>query len=313
MSEDEFIYTATKVPMQSLPWEFAKKKGVEVIVRRDDLIDSHFGGNKFYKLFYNLRRAREQGHQQLLSYGGAYSNHIYALAAAGRQYGFSTIGLIRGERPSRLSPTLQDAENWGMRLHFMSRSNYKVGAAELNEDLVKTYGSFYSIPEGGANDLGMQGTRVLGLALSEQIKNEMSDICLACGTATTLAGVSAGLATGTSLNARVIGFSVLKGVGNLTASVVEQHRRIEVNINNWCVISGYHAGGYAKKLPASLSQFYRSFEQETLLRLDPVYTLKMFWGVAQLLAQNYWSRGSRLVLIHTGGLQGCRGFVEASC
>jgi 1-aminocyclopropane-1-carboxylate deaminase len=315
MSEDEFLSNVIKVPMQRLQWDLATQKGIEIIVRRDDLIEGSLSGNKFYKLFYNLQEALKQGHQQILSYGGAYSNHIHALAAAGHEYGFSTIGVIRGERPARLSATLEDAERWGMRLHFLSRERYRQSTNEVNAELQKNYGDFYSIPEGGANDLGVQGTKVLGWALAQQLKQGHTDICVACGTGSTLAGISAGLAAASvlpSVSARVVGFSVLKGAGDLGASVVErvveQHKALGISTNNWCLLSGYHAGGYAKKLPASISQFYNAFEQEHTLLLDPVYTLKMFWGVAQLLAQHYWPSGTQLILIHTGGLQGRRGY-----
>jgi 1-aminocyclopropane-1-carboxylate deaminase len=311
MSEDEFLSKAMEVPMQTLQWDLAIKKGVDIIVRRDDLIEGNLSGNKFYKLFYNLQAAQKQGHQQILSYGGAYSNHIYALAAAGHEYGFCTIGVIRGERPARLSATLQDAERWGMRLHFLSREDYKRPVAQIQAELQRAYGDFYFIPEGGANDLGVQGTQILGRALAQKLGEGPAEICVACGTGNTLAGISAGLANHrfvSSATVRVIGFSVLKGAGQLGERVLEQHQLLGIKTNDWCLVSGFHAGGYAKKIPASVNHFYSVFEQEQALLLDPVYTLKMFWGVAQLLAQNYWCPGTRLILIHTGGLQGRRGF-----
>jgi len=129
ISEDEFISRAEKVPLQVVDWNLAKQKGVDVLIRRDDLIDEHLSGNKFYKLFYNLHAAQKNGYTQLLSFGGAWSNHIYALAAAAKTYGFKAIGVIRGERPRQLSPMLQDTEAWGMKLHFVPRSVYREKAA----------------------------------------------------------------------------------------------------------------------------------------------------------------------------------------
>ena len=337
MSEDEFLQRAVSVPMQTLQWELAKRKGVDVVVRRDDLVDSNLSGNKFYKLFYNLQQAKIGGYQLVLSFGGAYSNHLYALAIAGRNFGFKTIGVIRGERPKHLSPTLQDAERWGMQLHFISRINYREHTRHaLNEmqpeygELVKIYGDFYSIPEGGANSQGLRGAQVIGWAI-QQLKAEYTAICLACGTGNTLAGVAAGIAnaevTGFNVGSeigseisvaelvteapKVIGFSVLKGDGDLGERIITQQQNLGLRSNNWRLISGYHAGGYAKKLPDVVQEFSHVFERETMLQLDPVYTLKMFYGVAQLLALNYWPRGSRLILIHTGGLQGRRGFNTA--
>ncbi len=306
LSEDEFYTKAMGVPLQRLNWSLAATKQVDVWVRRDDLIDKYVSGNKFYKLFYNLHAAKQQGYQQILSFGGAYSNHIYALAAAAHVGGFKTVGVIRGERPKQLSPTLMDAEAWGMRLHFVSRAEYSRKQSEqLQLELTQKYGDFFVIPEGGANEWGVKGTCVLGQVIKEQLNSNYTAVCLASGTANTLAGVALGM-TGGCEGGQVMGFSVLKGEGN---SQVPQHQQAYGNqSDNWRLISGYHGGGYAKKLPENISQFFGQFERETALQIDPVYTLKMFWGVAQLLEQNYWPKGSRLVLIHTGGLQGRRGF-----
>jgi 1-aminocyclopropane-1-carboxylate deaminase len=296
-------------------WSLAKQKGVDVLIRRDDLIDKHLSGNKFYKLFYNFHAAKDGGHTQILSFGGAYSNHIYALAAAAKIVGFKAIGVIRGERPKQLSPTLKDAEAWGMKLHFVSRAQYRERAfLELLEDLKKQYGDFFEIPEGGANYYGIKGTKVLGEAIYQQVKCEYTSVCLASGTANTLAGVAAGLGqkADESLAGAVLGFSVLKESRDIESSVGHQiimhQKAINSDAANWRLISGLHGGGYAKKLPANLHQFMLGFEREFKLQLDPVYTVKMCWGVQQLLVQNYWPRGSRLILVHTGGLQGRRGF-----
>ncbi len=312
ISEDEFLSKAQKIPLQNLAWNLARLKGVEVLIRRDDLIDDHLSGNKFYKLFYNLHAARQLGFTKLLSFGGAYSNHIYALAVAAKRYGFTAVGVIRGERPKHLSPTLQDAENWGMQLHFVSRADYREKNSEkLLQELSARYGDFFEIPEGGENSYGVMGTKALGAAIYQQVKSDYTSVCLACGTASTLAGVTAGLARSTRLlnsAGNVLGFSVLKGDGDLGAQIIKNQYEIGVETNNWRLISGYHGGGYAKKLPNYLHRFMVEFEREFKLQLDPVYTVKMCWGVAQLLAQNYWPRGSRLILVHTGGLQGRRGF-----
>lgn len=317
ISEDEFLSRAEKVPLQRLSWGLAKQKGVDVFVRRDDLIDAHLSGNKFYKLYYNLRAAKLAGHTQLLSFGGAYSNHIYALAAAAKDAGFASVGVIRGERPRYLSPTLKDAEAWGMKLHFVSRTDYRsANSSVFLEELKDIYGDFFHIPEGGANVYGIQGTKVLGESICRQIGSDYTSVCLAAGTANTIAGVAAGLQmskqsdSGSEL---VLGFSVLKepkssGFKSLGAQVLEYQREINLTTNNWRLISGYHGGGYGKKLTTEMYHFMMDFERETQLQLDPVYTLKLCWGVAQLLKNDYWPRGSRLILIHTGGLQGRRGF-----
>jgi 1-aminocyclopropane-1-carboxylate deaminase len=328
ISEAEFLQRAINVPMQILQWDLARRKDVEVIVRRDDLVDSSLSGNKFYKLFYNLQQAKACGQKKVLSFGGAYSNHLYALAAAGRNFGFKTVGVIRGERPPQLSPMLQDVANWGMQLHFISRAEYRqltrptvTGIPPQHENvayksLLDIHGDFYSIPEGGANSEGLRGAKVIGWAIEQQRKADYAAICLACGTGNTIAGVAAGIGTAemaadnTTEVAKVIGFSVLKGNGDLGQQIIKQQENVGFKSNNWRLISGYHAGGYAKKLPSAVQAFQQKFERETKLLLDPVYTLKMCWGVAQLLKLNYWPRGSRLVLVHTGGLQGRRGLNE---
>jgi len=316
ISEDEFISKAQKIPLQHIHWDLAQQKDVEILVRRDDLIDEHMSGNKFYKLFYNLRAARENGYTQILSFGGAYSNHIYALAAAAKIYGFNAIGVIRGERAKQLSPTLQDAEAWGMKLHFVSRADYRErGSPELYESLTTLYGDFFEIPEGGANSNGVKGSKVLGEAIYQQVKSDYTSVCLACGTASTLAGVAAGLDQKKNaglLAANVLGFSVLKepdgcesGLGYQT---IMHQQAINESASNWRLISGFHGGGYGKKLPVDMQRFMFEFERNSGIQLDPVYTVKMCWGVKQLLTKDYWPRGSRLILIHTGGLQGRRGF-----
>jgi len=322
ISEDEFLTRAHKIELQTVPWASAHKKGIEVLFRRDDLIDESLSGNKFYKLFYNLRAAKNLDCDQLLTYGGAYSNHIYATAMAAKLYGFKAVGVIRGERPTLLSPTLLDAESAGMKLHFVSRLDYlNKSSQELVYKLKHLYGDFFEIPEGGANAYGVMGTKVIGNAIRHELKADYTSICLAAGTTNTIAGVAAGL-IGKEVAAQpsealdvgnVLGFSVLKGKAskgsdNLGEQILNHQQTINKTTNNWRLIGGYHCGGYAKKLPAYLHRFMREFEQTTNIQLDPVYTVKMCWGVLQLMSQDYWPRGSRLVLIHTGGLQGRRGF-----
>jgi 1-aminocyclopropane-1-carboxylate deaminase len=313
LSEDEFLHRASQVPLEKLSWDLTKRKGIEVFIRRDDLIDMHLSGNKFYKLFYNLHAAKNSGYRKILSFGGAHSNHIYALAMAARQYGFNTVGVIRGERPPQLSLTLRDAESSGMKLHFISRTDYsEKKSQELIEGLKTIYGDFFQIPEGGANSYGVMGARALGTAICRQLKDDYTSICIAAGTASTLAGLAAGVAMhdryATSRDKTVIGFSVLNGSGDLSSEIINHQRGIEIETNNWRLISGFHCGGYAKKLPDYLHEFMNAFETMANLQLDPVYTVKMCWGVTQLIAQDYWPRGSKIILVHTGGLQGRRGF-----
>lgn len=308
-SYENFFAKACEVPLQDSTTKALAACGIELLVRRDDLLDPQLSGNKFYKLFFNLHEAKKQGQTSLLSFGGAYSNHLHALAAAGQRYGFKTLGVIRGERPAQLSPTLVDAQNWGMQLVFISRREYgDKHESQILDMLHHQLGDFYWIPEGGANLAGARGMRLLGAALEQQLNADYTAVCLPCGTGTSLAGLAAGIAN----KKPALGFSVLKGDGSLGRDIARSYQQLvgdKADAGNWRLISGFHAGGYAKKHPGYLSRFWQLFEQEAGIPLDPVYTLKMIWGIQCLAQQGYWPRGSRLIAVHTGGLQGRRGFL----
>ncbi len=320
-SDDDFFKLACAVPLQVATTPALRAAGVELVIRRDDLVDVSLSGNKAYKLFYNLRAARETGFSRVLSFGGAYSNHLHALAMAGAKFGFNTLGVVRGERPRLLSPTLRDAQNAGMELVFISREAYqRKSFNEFLADWRRQYGDFYLIPEGGAGVLGASGMSLSGRALEEQLKGDYTSACIACGTGTSLAGLAAGLVAAGRHDKLALGFSVLKGDGDLGMGIAETYRQLCVTQGlyrshesfpaaNWRLISGFHCGGYGKKHPPNLFAFWRLFEQETGIPLDPVYTLKMIWGIHCLAEMGYWSRGSRIVAIHSGGLQGRRGFI----
>lgn len=316
----QLFEAAVKVPLQQATTVLLAREGIELLVRRDDLLDPLLSGNKFYKLFFNLQSARAQNFTQVLSFGGAYSNHLHALAAAAKRYGLASIGVIRGERPARLSPTLTDAEAWGMKLVFISRTEYgRKTELDWLADLQACYGLSYLIQEGGANIAGARGMQVLGHALEQQLRGDYASVCIPVGTGTSLAGLAAGVAG----QKPVLGFSVLKGAGDLGKNVSTVYEQLLLNkeddscappesslrqASNWRLISGFHGGGYAKKPGTAVFDFWRGFERETAIPLDPVYTIKMFWGINSLAQQGYWPRGTRLIAIHTGGLQGRRGF-----
>ncbi|MBK8187706.1 MAG: pyridoxal-phosphate dependent enzyme [Cellvibrio sp.] len=313
MNLSEFSQKAQLVPLQTLDFPVFQKAGVEVIVRRDDLFDSELSGNKFYKLWFNLEAARCKGFRRILTFGGAYSNHIHASAAAGKRFEFETIGLIRGEESLPLNPCLTDAVAWGMQLQYLSREDYgQRNNPEFQAWLANEFDAFV-IPEGGANIEGAKGMQIAGEVLSKQLNDDFTSVCVACGTGTSLAGV----AVGVKENQSVYGFSALKGEGDLAQNVrrlcqalkAESHSLSQqVLPENWRLITGFHAGGYAKRLPDFVERFWQEFEWKTGILLDPVYTLKMFWGVFYLVQQGFWKRGSRIVVIHSGGLQGRRGF-----
>lgn len=309
-NQQELFAAALAVPLQRATTRVLAESGIELWVRRDDLLDLQLSGNKFYKLFFNLQLARAGGFKQLLSFGGAYSNHLHALALAAQRYDMTSIGVIRGERPAQLSATLLDAQACGMQLVFVSRAEYdhKIQPAWLNQ-LQANYGRSYLIPEGGANLAGARGMQLLGQALEQQTQGDYGAVCLAVGTGTSLAGLAAGV----ERQKPVFGFSVLKGAGDLGATIAACYRQLAITdahrAANWRLISGFHGGGYAKKTSAKLFEFWQCFERETGIPLDPVYTLKMFWAISSLAQQGYWPRGTRLIAIHSGGLQGRRGFI----
>lgn len=306
--DNELYQLALQVAMEPLVWPLLNKQGIELIVRRDDRIDAELCGNKFYKLFFNIQAAKNAGYTRVASFGGAYSNHLHALAAAGYRYGLSTVGLIRGEQSAHLSPTLEDARRWGMTLCFLPRALYRQqGSTGLETYVRERYGDVCLIPEGGANPEGCRGATVIGRAIEVQLEGAYQQVCMPCGTGTTLAGVAAGLPA----DKIAVGVSVLKGAGNLGLGIERAYCAVassDTHGASWRLVSGYHGGGYGKKLPSNLRNFWREFELETGLQLDPVYTLKMFYAIAGLAQGRYWPRGTRLVVIHTGGLQGRRGF-----
>jgi len=273
---------------------------LQLFIKRDDLIHPVISGNKWRKLKYNLQQAKAEQQPCLLTFGGAWSNHIHATAAAGYYFGFKTIGIIRGEATPVLSATLQDAKNWGMQLHFVNRENYRHKTeADFIADLKQRFGKFYLLPEGGSNALAIQGCAEI---MSE--RDESYDvICADCGTGTTLAGIICG----NQNQSQILGFSVLKNGEFLSHDVQSMLNNVHCNYNNWHINSDYHFGGYAKATPVLL-KFIKNFNQQHGIQLEPVYSGKMFYGLFDLIEKGYFKPGSRMLAIHGGGLQGLRGY-----
>lgn len=309
---------AAAVPMQPVVLPALARVGVELIVRRDDLIDQRMSGNKFYKLFWNLQRASAAGVRQIASFGGAWSNHLYALAAVGQASGLKTLGVIRGDRPAVLSDTLRDVEAMGMTLCFVARETYRQLTRQADQQaafqswLAGHYGDLWLIPEGGANSDGARGAMAIGRAIEQQLQGHYDQVWVATATGTTLAGLAAGLPAGKIAG----GISVLKGQGSMSADIERLYRqqlgaRHLLQAGRWRLVSGFHGGGYARKLPETLQKFQQDFEAQHEILLDPVYTLKLFFAISSLAQAGYWPRGTRLVVVHSGGLQGRRGFAQA--
>jgi 1-aminocyclopropane-1-carboxylate deaminase len=290
-------------PLQHINEALFREKGVEVWLKRDDLTHPDISGNKWRKLKYNLVEAKEEGQNTLLTFGGPYSNHIHAVAAAGKLFGFKTIGIIRGEPAEEPTDTLRNAANNGMRILFMDRSQYRLkNDPESIESLRIQLGDFYMVLEGGTNIYALQGC----IEMVNEIKTEYDYLTLACGTGGTLAGVVAGLYG----KKKAIGFSSLKGKDTLTSSITELvYDFTDKTFDNWRVSFDYNFGGYAKVNP-ELIDFIKAFKQNHLTQLEPVYTGKMMFGLYDMIGKDYFPRGTRIVAVHTGGLQGLCGYKE---
>ncbi len=272
-------------------------------VLREDLLHPGIPGNKWRKLKYNLQAAREQGCETLVTFGGAFSNHIAAVAAAGREFGFSTIGYIRGEETLPLNPTLHFATQCGMQLRYLSRSDYRLRhEPHFQAEILKTAPKPYLLPEGGTNLLAVKGCTEIVSELTEP----WDVLCVAAGTGGTLAGIIAGAAG----KGHIIGFPALKGGEFLQKDVTDLVQAYSgLTYHNWDLQTGYHFGGYAKHKPELLA-FIQDFHAQHGILLDPVYTGKMLYGVFDLLRQEYFPRGARLIAVHTGGQQGWAGYAQ---
>jgi len=281
---------------QQIKLPLLREKGLQLYLKREDALHPLISGNKFRKLRYNLLEAKVQGRHTLLSFGGAHSNHIAALACAGMESGFGTIGVIRGEELEfrwRDNPTLSLAHGHGMRFHFVSRSDYrKRGEPDFIEGLRTRFGEFHLLPEGGSNALGVRGCEeILGPGDAR-----FDLICCAVGTGATLAGIS-----NSSLpHQKVLGFPALKG------DFLDRDIHNFVHRGRWELVDGFHFGGYAR-VDRELVEFINRFKKETGIPLDPIYTGKMLFGIFALIKEDQIRRGSKILAIHTGGLQGIAG------
>ena len=266
---------------------------IHLDLKRLDLIHPHISGNKFYKLKYNLQHAKQLGQDTLITFGGAFSNHIAATAYAAHYFGFRSIGIIRGEElaDQRLNHTLSTASQFGMQLEFINRQDYRnKEQPDFLAELQSRFPNAYIIPEGGTNSLAIQGCKEI---LSEQDRQNYDVICCAVGTGGTITG----LIESSHFNQNILGFSALKGdflthdVAHLTAK------------KNWKIIDEYCCGGYAKT-SAQLIEFIQLFEKQYQIPLEPIYTGKMLFGIFDLIEKAYFPPHTRILAIHSGGLQG---------
>jgi len=300
-------------PPEEIDWAPLNDRGVRFFVKREDLLDQQISGNKLYKLLGHLQQARQQGARALLSFGGYYSNHLHALAAMGQRLGLKTVGVVRGEEPAQLNPTLYDCRKSGMQLIFTTRSQYRnKDCPDYQTELKGSFPDCYIIPEGGAGPEGLLGCKALGDEIAQHFKGRPLTVCVPCGTGTTLAGLLAGSALNGPRNEHDYeGFAVVKprDVDERLEVAVEQAlvQSGVLETAPWRINYDFHAGGYAK-LPKELLDFMNAFEARSSIKLDPVYTAKMLWGIETLAAQGRWQVGANVLAVHTGGLQGRHGF-----
>ena len=287
----------TSTPLQKLDSDQLSRADITLWVKRLDLVHPLVSGNKWYKLKYNLLAAKEEGATTILSFGGAYSNHIHALAAACQMLGFASIGVIRGEPHTPLNATLQFAQACGMQLHYLNRADYRLKHTHLIQQQLKTeYGNPYIVPEGSSNALALKGVA----ELITELGDDYDRLCCACGSGGTLAGLIAGLAGRKQLE----GFAALKGAGFLSTDV--QRLLAEgayADPKNWHINLDYHFGGFAKTTPQLLA-FIQQFEAEHGIPLEPLYTGKLFYGLFERITAGAYPPGTRIIALHSGGLQG---------
>ena len=282
-------------PLVALDDERLSRHGVRVLLKRDDLIHPDLPGNKYRKLHLNLLAAAEAGHGALLTFGGAYSNHLRATAAAGRLLGLRTVGVVRGDelagRP--LNPSLARAAADGMRLHFLDRPTYRRKTdPEVLAALLDRLGPAYVIPEGGSNALAARGCAALG----RELRGWADIAAVACGTGGTLAGLAAGLGPGQ----RAIGFPVLKGGAFLAEDVLRlQREAFGGRRGDWRLDDRFHGGGYARSTP-ELDAFGADFAARHGLAPEPVYVAKMLHGVFTLTAEGAFAPGTKIAAVVTG-------------
>ncbi len=294
------ILSLTKSLNQKVVYQPDGYEAITLTIKRDDLLHEHISGNKYRKLKYNLEEAKRLGHDTLLTFGGAYSNHIVATAAAGNEFGFKTIGVIRGDefaqdfpRSIQDNPSLSFAKEQGMGFKFVNRTEYRQKESiSFIESLEKEFGSFYLVPQGGTNSLAVKGC--------EEILTEEDDkfdyICCAIGTGGTISGII----NTAKPHQKVLGFPALKG--DFLRNDILQYVKSE---DNW-ELQDYHFGGFAK-INEDLVRFLNDFKKQTNIQLDPVYNGKMLYGIVDMIKKGQISKESSILAIHTGGLQGIEG------
>jgi 1-aminocyclopropane-1-carboxylate deaminase/D-cysteine desulfhydrase-like pyridoxal-dependent ACC family enzyme len=281
------FYNADLITIDPVIRPIFKEKDILVYVLRLDKCDPVVSGNKWFKLRFYLEEAIKSNKKTIVTYGGPWSNHLVATAAASKKMGLKSLGYVRGEKPALFSHTLNSALSLGMELQFLSRDAYATQRRK-----VELQPTNYVIPEGGYGMLGAKGASTITDLFNEE---DFTHVLAAVGTGTMLAGIANALK-----NTTLIGIPVLKGKEALEKEVSSLLMQVSCP---WSMLEGFEWGGYAKH-PAQLLEYMNQLYNSTKIPTDIVYTSKLFYAVEQLATNNFFKKGSRLLLIHSGGLQG---------
>ena len=300
-TKNNFFNNTISVRNQQIFLPILEEKCIDLFIKREDEIHPFVSGNKFRKLKYNLLEARNQHKKTLLTFGGAFSNHIIATAIAGKMNGFSTIGIIRGDELATdfqktilENLTLQKAHENGMMFEFVSREIYRTKTSkEFLQQITAKFGDFYLVPEGGTNEFAIKGCEEI-VTVND---SKFDYICCSVGTGGTISG----LINASENYQKVIGFPALKG--DFLRAEIEKY----TTKTNWSLQNEYHFGGYAK-YNTTLIRFINEFKLKTTVLLDPIYTSKMLYGLLEIIKNDGFQKGAKILAIHTGGLQGIQGF-----
>lgn len=277
--------------IQSLSVEWYKGRVAQIDMLRLDEIHPVISGNKWYKLKHSLAKVEAERYHGVLTFGGAFSNHLIATAAAAHHYGLQSIAVVRGEElADNLSTTLLHCQQYGMKFDFVSRQQYAL-KTEMSflKELAQKYPNYYIIPEGGANEYGRIGAKEIG----DMIPEGYTHVCVSVGTGTTMAGICKQVDC-----AEVFGYAPMKG-GKYLLNDIQQW----VGVGRYQLFDDWHFGGFGKH-KAELLDFMNDFYRVNDIPLDMVYTGKMMYGIAAQIEQGVFAKDAKIICIHTGGLQG---------
>jgi 1-aminocyclopropane-1-carboxylate deaminase len=295
-------------PLQKIHHPLFEKHQLDVRVKRDDLLHGIISGNKWRKLKYNLEQLKRSNYQGALTFGGSYSNHVHAFAYACMQQNIPCIGVIRGEEHYASNFTLRWAKHWGMQCHFVDRKTYRRRFdKDFIAELTKLYPEYFIIPEGGSNSLAIPGVAEVIAELNQQ--TEFDTLITPVGSGGTLAGLISGDMVANSHPHKILGVAVLKQAEYLVDEVKNLLTPEGLTHHQWKLLTDFHCGGYGK-FSAEDAQRIISFNQQTGLVFEPVYSGKMILALLDLIEKSYFKKHERIVLLHTGGLQGLGGMLE---